>query len=158
VPSHCVLLFPCATSCQKSYTPSDRVLIIRFLSPLLLPQLQPVPFHRLPFVMPSKKAANGDSGEHHGEGKGDTGQHQHQAGTTTHREEDQWKHREPYKVHENDSDFKAIWTAQCHCGKVQYQLSREKPLSAKYCHCTTCQRLHGVSSACLPCVESSTPD
>jgi hypothetical protein len=23
-------------------------------------------------------------------------------------------------------------------------LSREKPLAAKYCHCTTCQRLHGV--------------
>jgi hypothetical protein len=95
--------------------------------------------------MPPKKSSNGsaNSGEHHGEQKGDTGQHQHQAGTTTDREEDQWKHREPYKVHENDADFKAVWNAGCHCGKVKYQLSREKPLSAKYCHCTTCQRLHG---------------
>lgn len=71
--------------------------------------------------------------------------HQHQAGSSTDRDIDQWKHREPYRVHENTDDFDVKWEGQCHCGKVQYQLSRDKPLSAKYCHCTTCQRLHGVS-------------
>ncbi|KAK6609377.1 hypothetical protein H4I96_03308 [Botrytis cinerea] len=39
-----------------------------------------------------------------------------------------WKFRVPYKVHENDEDFKVL----------------ERPLSAKFCHCTTCQVLHGA--------------
>ena len=71
--------------------------------------------------------------------------HQYQAGSSTDRDIDQWKHREPYRVHEKADNFDVKWEGQCHCGKVQYQLSREKPLAAKYCHCTTCQRLHGVS-------------
>lgn len=62
-------------------------------------------------------------------------------------EKNEWKFRAPYKVHskENDGDFKALYEGSCHCGRVQYQLSREKPLDAKYCHCTTCQVLHGMS-------------
>lgn len=71
--------------------------------------------------------------------------HQYQAGDTTHRKEDEWKHRAPYTYHESDEGFDVKWEGGCHCGKVQYQLSREKPLASKYCHCTTCQRLHGVS-------------
>ena len=55
----------------------------------------------------------------------------------------QWKFRAPYKVHENDENFNARYRASCHCGKIKYQLSREKPLDSKYCHCTTCQKLHG---------------
>lgn len=70
--------------------------------------------------------------------------HQYQAGDSTHRKEDEWKHREPYRIHESAEDFDVKWEGECHCGKVQYQLSRDKPLAAKYCHCTTCQRLHGV--------------
>ena len=57
---------------------------------------------------------------------------------------DEWKTRAPYKVHENDPNFKVRYEAACHCGRVKYQLSREKPLDAKYCHCTTCQKLHGM--------------
>ena len=71
--------------------------------------------------------------------------HQFQAGNTTDRKEDEWKHNPPYSIHGDDENFNAVWEGGCHCGKVQYQLSREKPLAAKYCHCTTCQRLHGVS-------------
>ena len=59
---------------------------------------------------------------------------------------DDWKERAPYRIHENTDDFKVRYEASCHCGRVQYQLSREKPLDSKYCHCTTCQRLHGSSS------------
>lgn len=55
-----------------------------------------------------------------------------------------WKHRAPYRVHDNDPDFNVRYEASCHCGKVKYQLSREKPLDAKYCHCHTCQKLHGM--------------
>ena len=74
--------------------------------------------------------------------------HQYQAGSTTDREEDQWKHRAPYRIHDNPKDFPVKWKGKCHCGAVQYQLSREKPLASKYCHCTTCQRLHGVRLSC----------
>jgi len=49
-----------------------------------------------------------------------------------------WKFRAPYLVHTNDSNFKSLYDGSCHCGRVQYQLSREKPLYAKYCHCSTC--------------------
>lgn len=74
-----------------------------------------------------------------------------QAKSSGHKSEDvdgehnEWKFRAPYKVHENEDGFKALYEASCHCGKVKYQLSREKPLDAKYCHCTTCQVLHGSS-------------
>ncbi|MCJ1409495.1 hypothetical protein MMC19_003576 [Ptychographa xylographoides] len=57
---------------------------------------------------------------------------------------DEWKTRPPYKIHDNDKNFNALYEGSCHCGRVQYQLSREKPLASKYCHCTTCQRLHGA--------------
>jgi len=60
-------------------------------------------------------------------------------------ESNEWKFREPYKIHEPDSsDFKVLYEASCHCGRVEYQLSREKPLDAKFCHCSTCQVLHGL--------------
>lgn len=71
--------------------------------------------------------------------------HQYQAGSSTDREEDQWKHRAPYRIHESDENFPVKWKGKCHCGAVQYQLSRDKPLASKYCHCTTCQRMHGAS-------------
>lgn len=86
-----------------------------------------------------------DEGNQQNGGAG-KGAHQFQAGTGTDREEDQWKFRAPYRVHESNGDFDAKWKGKCHCGKVEYQLSREKPLASKYCHCTTCQRMHGVSA------------
>ncbi|KAL2059861.1 hypothetical protein VTL71DRAFT_10016 [Oculimacula yallundae] len=39
--------------------------------------------------------------------------------------------------------FKAVYEGGCHCGKVRYQLGREKPVKSKFCHCSTCQKLHG---------------
>ena len=56
---------------------------------------------------------------------------------------DEWKTRAPYAIHKNDDEFNARYEGSCHCGRVQYQLNRDKPLNAKYCHCTTCQTLHG---------------
>lgn len=84
----------------------------------------------------------------------------------------EWKFRAPYLVHENvatqsdedgddtgkangeegggkkrkrgeEDDFKVWYEASCHCGRVKYQLGREKPLASKICHCGTCQVLHG---------------
>jgi len=59
-------------------------------------------------------------------------------------EHNEWKFRVPYKIHSNDPNFKPLYEGSCHCGRVQYQLSREAPLDAKYCHCSTCQVLHGA--------------
>lgn len=61
-------------------------------------------------------------------------------------EHNEWKFKAPYKVHEGKAGFDAKYEGSCHCGRVKYQLSREKPLAAKYCHCTTCQVIHGVSA------------
>lgn len=58
-------------------------------------------------------------------------------------EHNEWKFRAPYKVHSKEEQFNALYEGGCHCGRVRYQLSRERPLDAKYCHCGTCQVLHG---------------
>jgi len=54
--------------------------------------------------------------------------------------------RPPYSLpSDSDSDsFNTVFTAECFCTSVQYSVSRAKPLGAKFCHCTTCQRLHGA--------------
>jgi hypothetical protein len=56
----------------------------------------------------------------------------------------EWKQRPPYRIHEKNSDFDVKYEANCHCGKVKYQLSRREPLDSKLCHCTTCQTQHGM--------------
>lgn len=56
----------------------------------------------------------------------------------------EWKQRPPYNVHKKDEDFDVKYEANCHCGKVSYQLSRREPLDSKLCHCTTCQTQHGM--------------
>jgi hypothetical protein len=56
----------------------------------------------------------------------------------------EWKQRPPYRVHEKNEDFDVKYEANCHCGKVKYQLSRREPLDSKLCHCTTCQTQHGM--------------
>lgn len=52
----------------------------------------------------------------------------------------EWKQDDPYKL--ADRDFEIKYTASCMCGEVEYAVNSD-PVSAKYCHCTDCQRLHG---------------
>lgn len=68
----------------------------------------------------------------------DQGREQHAEG------KNEWKKRPPYRVHEPDEHFDVKYEANCHCGRVKYQLSREEPLDSKLCHCTTCQTQHGM--------------
>jgi hypothetical protein len=56
----------------------------------------------------------------------------------------EWKQRPPYSVHDKNENFDVKYEANCHCGKVKYQLSRQEPLDSKLCHCTTCQTQHGL--------------
>lgn len=93
-------------------------------------------------MSPSK---SNDNKSTNGSKKSSSEPHQHQASSTVHRPEDEWKHRAPYRIHDpSEEDFDVKWRGNCHCGRVKYQLSRERPLASKYCHCTTCQRLHGA--------------
>jgi hypothetical protein len=55
----------------------------------------------------------------------------------------EWKKRAPYRIHGPNEQFQTRYEANCHCGRVKYQLSRQKPLDSKLCHCTTCQTQHG---------------
>ncbi|KAI0599135.1 Mss4-like protein [Biscogniauxia sp. FL1348] len=55
-----------------------------------------------------------------------------------------WKNRAPYRTTDPDPDPKKQYTARCHCGRVRYWLSRDRPLAAKFCHCVDCQALHGA--------------
>ncbi|KAI1146823.1 Mss4-like protein [Nemania diffusa] len=52
-----------------------------------------------------------------------------------------WQNRPPYRT---DGSFEKHHTAHCHCGRVTYWLSRDRPLAAKFCHCVDCQALHGA--------------
>ncbi|PSS23317.1 hypothetical protein M430DRAFT_71846, partial [Amorphotheca resinae ATCC 22711] len=52
-----------------------------------------------------------------------------------------WKSQPPYKSH---ASFRALYSGRCHCGLVQYEISSAQPLDAKFCHCRTCQVLHGA--------------
>ncbi|KAH7396113.1 Mss4-like protein [Pyrenochaeta sp. MPI-SDFR-AT-0127] len=56
----------------------------------------------------------------------------------------EWKQRPPYRVHDKADDFDVKYEANCHCGKVKYQLNRREPLDSKLCHCTTCQTQHAA--------------
>jgi len=58
-------------------------------------------------------------------------------------EKNEWKFRAPYKIQTGDT-FKSRYEGGCHCGRVQFHVKQTKPLEAKYCHCTTCQALHGA--------------
>ena len=69
----------------------------------------------------------------------------------------EWKQRAPYAIHKKADDFEAKYTANCHCGKVEYQLSRREPLDSKLCHCTTCQTQHGQSLPPFPTPKEKAP-
>ncbi|KAK6951742.1 hypothetical protein Daesc_006265 [Daldinia eschscholtzii] len=55
-----------------------------------------------------------------------------------------WKSKPPYRTAAENEHFDKKWTAHCHCGRVKYWLSRDKPLATKFCHCIDCQALHGA--------------
>jgi hypothetical protein len=144
--------FLARTSTFSSFRPSPTIpknpfsTYSRFFSPRLAISTSTLSYLRsnTPAMTPNKEQQ--DNGIHSKEVNTDTG-HQFQTGRS---DEDDWKHKEPYRIHAKDDEFETKWRGRCHCGRVQYQLSREVPLDAKYCHCTTCQRLHGVCSSLGP--------
>ena len=63
--------------------------------------------------------------------------------------QDEWTVQPPYAA-AGPGHFDAKWKGTCHCGRVEYQISRNRPLASKYCHCRVCQRLHGVWHGPIP--------
>lgn len=57
-----------------------------------------------------------------------------------------WKHQAPYLPPKDEEDFKTRHKASCLCGEIQYVVDSD-PVAAKFCHCTSCQTLHGVFTA-----------
>lgn len=64
-----------------------------------------------------------------------------------------WKTQPPYQ--EPDQNFNKALEGACHCGRVKYWLSQDKPLASKYCHCGDCKVIHGKASPRLinPCAS-----
>jgi hypothetical protein len=130
------------TSILHSQKRSTLLTALRYSSPtphLLLPTttLQSIPSRARPIStsttnkMPSSTSASGDT---------ISNSKQQSASGANH----DWKHNPPYRIHDNGDNFPVKHEASCHCGRVKYRLRREKPLAAKYCHCTTCQTIHGA--------------
>jgi hypothetical protein len=140
------------TSTFSSFRPSPTIpnnlfsAYSRFFSPRLTISASPLSYLRSNTSAMPLNQEQQDNGMHSKEVNTDTG-YQFQAGRS---DDDDWKHKEPYRIHTKDDEFETKWRGRCHCGRVQYQLSRQVPLDAKYCHCTTCQRLHGVCSSLGP--------
>ena len=62
---------------------------------------------------------------------------------------DIWKSSDPYLPLGATEDFEIRFTATCMCGKVEHAVDSD-PVVSKFCHCTSCQILHGMyaSQAC----------
>lgn len=55
------------------------------------------------------------------------------------------KSRPPYALSDEKkkNGFNAKYTGKCYCGNVTFEVDSD-PLDATYCHCRTCQHLHGM--------------
>ena len=54
--------------------------------------------------------------------------------------------RPPYapSTDPDHGEFHRVYSAACFCGQVQFEVGKKKPEDAKFCHCPTCQKLHGA--------------
>ena len=65
-------------------------------------------------------------------------------------DEDDWTKRPPYSIRSPEEFGPVKWRGKCQCGQVTYQLSRDRPLKAKFCHCRGCQVMHGGFVGFIP--------
>ncbi|KAL2206824.1 hypothetical protein CC79DRAFT_908010 [Sarocladium strictum] len=68
---------------------------------------------------------------------------------TTRRAEGAWRYEPPYVPPEEattgeGNPFEKKVLGSCHCEMVQFYVTRDKPLKAKFCHCSDCQIIHGA--------------
>ncbi|KJZ72125.1 hypothetical protein HIM_08498 [Hirsutella minnesotensis 3608] len=53
-------------------------------------------------------------------------------------------YRTPDHMAKEQGGFEKKIRGSCHCGKIIYWISRDKPLAAKFCHCSDCKTIHGA--------------
>lgn len=68
--------------------------------------------------------------------------------TSTRRAEGAWRYEPPYVRPEEATSgegnpFEKKIMGSCHCEMVQFWITRDKPLTAKFCHCSDCKIIHG---------------
>lgn len=78
-----------------------------------------------------------------------------------------WEAQPPYQQPDSPSQqarqFDKEMQGACHCGRIKFWLSKDKPLASKYCHCDDCKTIHGgfiplfMSSIYLPWKPSIRP-
>ncbi|KZV90567.1 hypothetical protein EXIGLDRAFT_676967 [Exidia glandulosa HHB12029] len=69
----------------------------------------------------------------------------HDGGTS----EGDFIHKPPYAWTPNDAFAEnVVYRARCYCGTVRFEFAAQ-PVTAKFCHCKVCQRLHGAPLAVL---------
>lgn len=54
-----------------------------------------------------------------------------------------WKNQAPYQWSPSPP-FDNYIPGECHCGRIQFHVRDQKPLASKFCHCKTCQKIHGA--------------
>ncbi|KAF9479772.1 hypothetical protein BDN70DRAFT_833912 [Pholiota conissans] len=62
--------------------------------------------------------------------------------------------RPPYSL-DQTKPFKKRYEGSCFCKKVQFDIATDAPLDAKFCHCPTCQKLHGAPFQWAAIVEKN---
>lgn len=50
--------------------------------------------------------------------------------------------RPPYTLVSENTPFNRVYTGNCFCNRVQFEISRRKPLDSKFCHCCTSTPKH----------------
>lgn len=60
-----------------------------------------------------------------------------------------WVNQDPYKLPTQEPAFNPVYTGRCLCGDIEFKISRQVPLDAKFCHCRLCQKQHGNHSTLL---------
>jgi len=54
-----------------------------------------------------------------------------------------WKSQPPYALEDPKKPKKALFKGCCHCHDVTFEIYVDKPKGSHFCHCDTCQKLHG---------------
>ncbi|KAK9898407.1 hypothetical protein P389DRAFT_166905 [Cystobasidium minutum MCA 4210] len=63
-----------------------------------------------------------------------------------HENKDDWKKQPPYAPEDPKKPKKALFKGNCHCHDVTFEIYVDKPKGAHFCHCDTCQKLHGSAT------------
>jgi len=59
---------------------------------------------------------------------------------------DDWKQQPPYAPEDPKKPKTAVFKGCCHCHDVTFEIYTKEPKGSHFCHCDTCQKLHGSAA------------